>query len=92
MVNIFQKFKNALSVRGRLHRKVMIMMLLTSVLPIIFLGFLALVSLNTAHRIDVADIESNLINQKTEEIKTFLKGALNMLELRVTFPQVTDSI
>ncbi|MEK7629928.1 MAG: sensor histidine kinase [Patescibacteria group bacterium] len=90
MVNIFQKFKNALSVRGRLHRKVMIMMLLTSVLPIIFLGFLALVSLNTAHRIDVADIESNLINQKTEEIKTFLKGALNMLELRVTFPQVTD--
>jgi signal transduction histidine kinase len=83
-------FKQTKILGSRLHRKVLFMMIAVSVLPIIFLGFLALYSLKIAHNADVANIEENFLRQKIEEIKSFFSDIIADFELKVAFEQVTD--
>jgi signal transduction histidine kinase len=66
------------------------MMILIGVLPIVILGSLALYSLNLTHRLDVASIETNLINQKTEQVSEFFNDITSAFDLRVAFEQTSD--
>lgn len=60
-------------------------MLAVGIVPVIFAGFLSLYSVTIAHRQNIASIQANLINQKTEEIKRFvLDNALRTLQLRLS--------
>lgn len=59
------------------------MMFLIGVLPIALAGIFIIYSVTGSHRASVASIEENLINQKIEEVSSFVSDAADSLELRV---------
>ncbi len=69
--------------QGRLHKKILFMMLIIGVVPIILAGLFALYSVTNSHRTSVTAIEENLVNQKIEETKAFLNDAVDTLKLRI---------
>ncbi|MBI2591366.1 MAG: sensor histidine kinase [Candidatus Brennerbacteria bacterium] len=81
MIYNFDFFK----LSGRLRNKIFFMTVFVSVGPLIILGFLAFYSLNLFHRFDIAGIEDNLINQKTEEVSGFINNIIGVFELRVDY-------
>lgn len=85
MINlIFLKFGS------RLRNKIFLMMIFVGIFPLIVLGFLAFYSLNLFHRFDIAGIEDNLINQKTEEINGFINNIVGAFDLRVGYATSTS--
>lgn len=59
------------------------MMLVVGVLPILAAGGFALYSVTNSHIKSVNDIEKNLLNQKAEEVDSFIKGNLESINLYV---------
>lgn len=58
-------------------------MLVIGVVPIVLAGLFALYSVTNSHRVSVTSIEANLVNQKIEETRAFLKDAVDTLKLRI---------
>lgn len=74
-------------IKGALRNKILAMMLLVGVVPLVALSFLAFYSLNVFHGLDVADIESNLIRQKTEEVERFINDIVGSLDFHVEYEE-----
>lgn len=66
-----------------MRNKIFLMTVIVAVAPLIIFGFLAFYSLNLFHRFDIAGIEDNLINQKTEEITGFINNIVSAFDLHV---------
>ncbi|HEY4496777.1 MAG TPA: sensor histidine kinase [Candidatus Paceibacterota bacterium] len=75
---------------GHLRDKILIMMFVVGIFPVVIAGFFALYSVTRAHNLNVASIEENLINQKTEEIRAFIGGIISILEIKTPFEQTGD--
>lgn len=74
---------NFLTKGGRLQKKILGMMLIIGVIPLVLAGIFAIISVINSHRGSVRAIETNLVNQKIEETRSFLKDAVDTLKLRV---------
>jgi signal transduction histidine kinase len=70
-------------IKSRLYRKILLSVAAVGVIPLILVSLLGLYSLNRFHRIDIAAIEENLVNQKAEEIQSFFREVMGSLELTV---------
>ena len=75
---------------GKLRIKILRMMFFIGFLPIVVLGLLSFYSLKIFHQFDIASIEGNLINQKSEEIQGFVDDIVSAFQLQVGFEQTTD--
>ncbi|MEK7561140.1 MAG: sensor histidine kinase [Patescibacteria group bacterium] len=73
-----------------LRNKILLLLIVLSAAPILFLGGITLYLLDLAHRRDVAALEVQLIDQKIEEIEKFLADTAGILELRVGFEQKSE--
>lgn len=74
-------------VGSRLRLKFIIIFVAIAVLPMLFLGSISLYLLSDSHAKDVSALETQLIDQKTEEISKFFADTLNIMELKVSFTQ-----
>ncbi len=75
---------------GKLRNKILRMMFLIGFVPIVVLGLLSFYSIRFFHDSDVASIENNLVNQKTEEINAFIQSIVSTFKIRVSFEQTGD--
>lgn len=73
-----------------LYDKVLFVLLLIGIVPLIILGIISLYNLDLFHRADVASIENNLLNQKAEEIISFVRNISDSFKIQVGFEQVSD--
>ena len=76
--------------KGKLRNKIFLMMALVSIVPVVVAGFLSVWSITLSHKIDVANLEGVLIEQKRNEIKNFMDNVVGNLQLRVAYEQVSD--
>lgn len=76
--------------RVPLRNKILRMMFAVGFLPIVLLSLLSFYSIRVFHESDVASIETNLVNQKTEEIEAFINSIVSTFQLKVSFEQVSD--
>ena len=60
--------------------------------PVVVLGLVTLSLIDRSHRHDVSLIEQQLIGQKVEEVGKFLANTINILELRIGFPERTEIV
>lgn len=81
MSNLIKKILGPLAIGGRLRNKIFRAVFLVAVLPLIVSGPLAFYFINLSHNADVASIESNLVNQKVEEVRNFVNDNLNLLDV-----------
>jgi signal transduction histidine kinase len=58
--------------RGKLRNKIFLLMLLVSVVPILISAFLSVYSITVSHRLDIANLESAVLDLKTREIESFM--------------------
>ena len=66
-------------------------MVLVSVVPVLAAGFLSVWSITLSHKIDVANLETALIEQKYNEIKRFMDNTvLGNIIVNVSYEQTTD--
>ncbi|MDP3697662.1 MAG: sensor histidine kinase [Candidatus Taylorbacteria bacterium] len=75
---------------GKLKIKILRMMFFIGFVPIVILGLLSFYSLKIFHQFDIASIEGNLLNQKSEEIQGFVDNIISAFQLQVGFEQTTD--
>ncbi|MDP2598202.1 MAG: sensor histidine kinase [Candidatus Liptonbacteria bacterium] len=66
--------------RGKFRNRVFLIIALVSVVPILLAGFLSVYSVAASHRIDVANLEDALLNQKLREIQNVLGGMVSGLQ------------
>lgn len=76
--------------RFRLRDRFIISFIVFAVVPVLFLGGVALYLIDLSHRRDVSNLELQLIDQKKEEITKFFADTMGILELRVGFTQKSD--
>ncbi|MEK7090152.1 MAG: sensor histidine kinase [Patescibacteria group bacterium] len=74
---------------SNLQNKIVLLFILIATIPILVLGGLAVYLIDFSHRFDVSNLELQLIDQKTEEIKKFFADTAGVLELQVGFSQKT---
>ncbi len=67
-------------------------MMLVGLLPILIAAFLSIYSVTLSHRIDVANLENALIEQKYNEIEDFIAGAEGGIKTYVPFPVTLESV
>lgn len=79
-----------LKIKGKLRNKIFLAMTLVGVAPFLVLGIIALYNLDKSHESDVKSIEENIINQKKEEIQSYIEAIQSTFQLRVSFEQVGD--
>jgi signal transduction histidine kinase len=76
--------------RGKLRNKLLKAMFAIGFIPIVILGLLSFYSIKIFHNSDLASIENNLINQKAEEIDSFVQSIVSTFQIKVSFEQVSD--
>lgn len=69
--------------KGKLRNKIFLIIASVSVVPVLLAGFVSIYSLGATHKIDVANLESMLLNQKYSEIKNFLNNISGTIEVKV---------
>ena len=79
-----------LKIKLRLKKKIFLAMALVGIAPFALLALLALYNLNRSHEADVMSIEKNIINQKKDEIQSYLEAIQSTFQLRVSFEQISD--
>ncbi|MEK7195430.1 MAG: hypothetical protein AAB655_01920, partial [Patescibacteria group bacterium] len=67
--------------RGRLRNKVFLMMAATSVVPIFIAGLLSVYTTRTSHKVDVANLEGFLLDQKSGEIDSFMTALFGVTQI-----------
>lgn len=70
-------------IKSRLQRKLFLAMFAIGIIPLASAGVFAFYSVNVSHKVSVASIEKNLINQKHEEIKAFVNEAIQIIQLEL---------
>lgn len=70
-------------IRSRLAARFIVSFVIFAIVPVLFLGGIALYFIDLSHRRDVSNLEMQLIGQKNEEIEKFFSDTLGMLELHV---------
>jgi len=70
-------------IQSRLAARFIISFIAFAVIPVLFLGGIALHFIDLSHRRDVSNLEMQLIAQKDEEIEKFFADTLGVLELHV---------
>ncbi|OGF61712.1 hypothetical protein A2926_03155 [Candidatus Giovannonibacteria bacterium RIFCSPLOWO2_01_FULL_44_40] len=73
-----------------LRNKFTLFFIVLSTFPILVLGGTTLFLIDLSHRHDVSELETQLIDQKIEEIEKFFADTLGILELRVGFTQKSE--
>ena len=77
--------------RGKLRNKIFWMMVMISAVPIFVAAFFTRESLVSSHRTDVANLESNLLNQKAGEISTLIgRSLVGSLNFNVSYKEKKD--
>lgn len=76
--------------RGKLRNKIFWLMVLVSAVPIMLAAFLNRYNLTLAHRIDVANLEGTLLEQKAAEIGDYLSRLRGLLRLTVSYSGSAD--
>jgi signal transduction histidine kinase len=75
---------------SKLQNRLILFVILLSTIPILTLGAVSLLLIDSSHRQDVSQLELQLIDQKIEEIKKFFVDTLGILEIRVVFTQKSE--
>lgn len=82
MLSTFLKIAgHFLKTGSRLRNKIFISVAAVAVMPFLALGIIALYVISVSHNYDVASIEAHLVNQKVEEVKSFVNDQLGLLEV-----------
>ncbi|MDO8600672.1 MAG: ATP-binding protein [bacterium] len=76
--------------RSELRNKFALFFIILASVPALILGGVALLLIDISHRHDVANLEAQLIDEKTSEIEKFFSDTLGILELRVGFTQTSE--
>ncbi|MBI2474311.1 MAG: sensor histidine kinase [Candidatus Taylorbacteria bacterium] len=75
---------------SRLRSKFALFFIVLAVAPVILLGGIAILLIVETHKQDVATLETQLIDQKIEEIKKFFADTAGVLDLRVAYTQKSE--
>jgi signal transduction histidine kinase len=73
--------------RVKLRNKIFVLIAVVSIVPLVIAGTLSVWSIETAHRLDVANMEDSLLNQKTEEIRRFIADSLDVIRIKTTLEE-----
>ncbi|MBU6500257.1 MAG: sensor histidine kinase [Patescibacteria group bacterium] len=77
--------------KGRLRNKIFLVIASVSVVPIVIAGLISVYSIRESHKVDVANLESVLIDQKYGEIRNFINGITGVIEVKVATDKTDDS-
>ncbi len=69
--------------KGKLRNKVFFTIALVSILPILIVGFLSVYGITVSHRVDVANLETAVLDQKYGEIKDFVDRVIRDVGVQV---------
>ena len=72
---------------SNLQSKIILFFVVLATVPVLILGGVAVFLIDLSHRIDVSNLELQLLGQKTEEIEKFFADTAGILELQVGFSQ-----
>lgn len=81
--DFMKKILSLLQGKAQLRSKITLAFVVFSSVPLLTLGATSLYLIDLSHRRDVANLESQLIDQKAEEVEKFLSDTLGVLELHV---------
>jgi signal transduction histidine kinase len=75
---------------SRLLLKIALLFVVLAAVPLLLLGGVTLYVVDLSHRRDVANLETQLIAQKSEEVEKFFADTIGVLELRVGYTQKSE--
>lgn len=85
MANFIEKIKE-----GRLRNKFILFFVFLAVTPVLVLGFSSLYFIDQSHRVDVSNLELQLINEKIEAIDKFFVNTLGLLEVTIGSSEIGE--
>jgi signal transduction histidine kinase len=71
----------------KLRNKIFVLIAIVSIIPLIIAGSLSIWSIQTVHRLEVANLEDTLLNQKTDEVRRFIENAIDTIRIQTTLEE-----